>query len=176
MICSKNSLSQREYLCQKTWLCLNSRGIRWRRESLIRMYPPLYSYHTKLCQNQWYTMDRLYTLYIIGLTFICSSHLTPHWPSVYFRTWPGNWSCSCWCDVWWYTVAWLTGIESGWGVVNIGFRSRASLVSPGTQWGLVLYLPTGRWHPMPPFTVVSHLSDPKQYCRSCACKFHKHTS
>ena len=51
---------------------------------------------------------------------------------------PDSWLCSRWHAAWCYTVTWLLGIDIVWGVVNIGLIIRASLLSPGTLWGIGL--------------------------------------
>ena len=69
------------------------------------------------------------------------------------------------------SVAWLIGIGSGWDAIHIELRIRSSLGSSGTQWGIGLTWPPGRWCPMLTYPEIARLSDPQEYCRSCVFQF-----
>ena len=148
MLFLRHSCSWCASLGQKTWLCMSFQVRGFRRASLLLMSPPPYCHPPTVYQNQWHEMGIVSLYHVLGLPLIWVFHYMPRLPSGDYGTWPGSWSCYCCRYAWCYTVAWLPGIGIGQGILYIGFRNRASLVSSYTQWGIGLSLPSGSWRPM----------------------------
>ena len=146
---------------QKTWLYLSFQGRGLRRALIILLSPPPSCHFPELSKNQWHVVYKWFSSHILGLLLILVLNYMTSLTSGNYRTWQGSRLCSIWRAPWYYTVTLLTEIESGWGDVHIGLRIRASLGSSGTQWGLGLIWPPGRWHMMLPYPVIDRLSDPK---------------
>ena len=143
----------------KTWLCLNFQDIGLCRPFLMLIYTLISCYFWKVPQNQWHIVGKVSSFHILVLPLIWGFHFMPGLASVHSGTWPDSWLCSFWRDTWCCIVAWLSGIESWWGVFNTGLRSRASLGSSVTQWSFGLYWQPGSCLLMPPSTIVARLSN-----------------
>ena len=112
-------------------------------------------------QNKLHEMCIVSSSHIIGFFLIWFFHYMPCLPSDHYITWPGSRLCSCWRSAWYNIFDWFPGIDSGWGSIQIGFRSRACVWSLGIQWGIGLSWLPGRWRMMLPSTVIDHFSDPQ---------------
>ena len=160
MPCLRCSRSQRASLVHKTLICLNfqDRGLR-RAFILLLTPPPSFNIQT-VHKNQWIVVGKVYSSHVLGIPLIWGFHYMPHLYYVHSGNWPVSWSSYRWSYEWCYAVAWFPDIESWWGVFKIGLRRRASLGPSGTQWGIGISWPPGRWLPVTPSPVVAFFKWP----------------